>query len=50
MTENESIESTMVSRRIERAQRKIESKAYESLSADSATEWLEKNCPELRCK
>jgi len=47
MTEDESIEGTMISRRIKRAQRKIESKTYESLDADSATEWLEKNCPEL---
>ena len=47
MTEDEAIESKMVTRRIEQAQRKIETKAYDSLDADSATEWLEKNCPEL---
>ena len=50
MTEDESIEGDMVSRRIKRAQRKIESRAYESLDADSAAEWLEKNCPELAGK
>lgn len=47
MKEDEAIESNLVIRRIERAQRKIESKAYKSLNAGSAREWLEKNCPEL---
>jgi hypothetical protein len=47
MTEEEPIESKMVSHRLRRAQRKIESKSRESLDANSATEWLEKNCPKL---
>jgi hypothetical protein len=29
------------------AQQKIEGRAFGSLDAESAAEWLEKNCPEL---
>ncbi|MBN2296778.1 MAG: hypothetical protein JXM70_30410 [Pirellulales bacterium] len=47
MTEDESIESQMVSRRIRQAQQKIERKAFGSLDAESAAQWLQKNCPEL---
>ena len=47
MSEDEAIDSKLISHRIRRAQRKIQSKAYDSLDADSAMEWLEKNCPEL---
>ena len=45
MTEDEAIESPMVSRRIRQAQQKIEGRAFGSLDAESAAEWLEKNCP-----
>ena len=47
MSEDEAIEAQMVSRRIRQAQRKIEGRAFGSLDAESAAEWLEKNCPEL---
>jgi hypothetical protein len=47
MTEEESIESNLVMRRIRDAQRKIESKSCRSMDAGSAAEWLTKNCPEL---
>ena len=47
MTEDEPIESTMISRRIKDAQRKIESKAFGASNANSAGDWLEKNCPNL---
>jgi len=47
MTEDEAIESHMVSRRIKQAQQKIEGRAFGSLDAESAVHWLEKNCPEL---
>jgi hypothetical protein len=50
MTEEESIESKMIIRRIRDAQRKIESKSFRNMDADSAAEWLKKNCPELRYK
>jgi hypothetical protein len=47
MKENEAIESRMVSCRIRQAQQKIEGRAFGSLHAESAAEWLAKNCPEL---
>ena len=47
MTEDEAIESQMVSRRIKQAQQKIEGRAIGSSDAESAERWLEKNCPEL---
>ena len=47
MSEDEAIESQMVSRRIRSAQKKIEGRTFGSLNANSAEEWLEKNCPEL---
>jgi hypothetical protein len=47
MTEDEAIESQMVSRRIRQAQKKIEGGAYGSFDAESAAQWLEQNCPEL---
>ena len=47
MTEDQAIESRMVSRRIRQAQEKIEGKAYGSSDAESAADWLEKNCPDL---
>jgi len=50
MKEDEAIESQMVSRRIRQAQQKLEGRAFGNLDAESATEWLEKNCPELVTK
>ena len=47
MKEDEAIESNMVSRRIKQAQQKIEGRAFGSSNAESAAEWLKKNCPEL---
>jgi len=47
MTEEEAIESQMVSRRIRQTQQKIDGRRFGSLDAKSAAEWLEKNCPEL---
>ena len=47
MPEDEAIQSKMVSRRLKRTQQMIEEKAIASSSAESAAEWLEKNCPEL---
>jgi hypothetical protein len=37
----------MVTRRIQVAAQKIESQAMTDLPADSAEEWLERNCPDL---
>jgi hypothetical protein len=47
MAEDEAIESQMVSRRIRQAQQKIEGKAFGTVDAESAAQWLEKNCREL---
>ena len=47
MTEEESIESEMTTRRIRRAQKKIERRSLGPVDAESATQWLKKNCPEL---
>ena len=47
MNESEAIESRMVTRRIQAAAQKIESQAVSDLPADSAEEWLERNCPDL---
>ena len=45
--ENEVIESRMVTRRLQQAAQKIERQAVSDLPADSAGEWLERNCPDL---
>jgi hypothetical protein len=47
MNENQAIESRMVTRRIQSAAQKIESQATSDLAADSAEQWLERNCPNL---
>lgn len=47
MEPNESIQSHLVSRRIRKAQQRIAGKTFGTVNADSAAEWLEKNCPEL---
>ena len=47
MKEDEPIESKMVLRRIKGTQRKLESKAFRNLDADSAEDWLTKNCPDV---
>jgi len=43
MTENEPIESSMVSRRIKDAQKNIEAQAFADSEAGTAAEWIEKN-------
>ena len=45
MSEDEAIQSNMVSRRVRQAQQKIEGRTIAIAEADSAAEWLEKNCP-----
>jgi preprotein translocase subunit SecA len=45
MSDDESIESEMVSRQIRQAQRKIESQTFTDTAAESAEAWLRKNCP-----
>ncbi|MGE0608684.1 MAG: hypothetical protein AB7O62_16435 [Pirellulales bacterium] len=45
MEENEAIESRMVSRRIQDAQRKMQARAIGNARAESAAEWIEKNMP-----
>jgi hypothetical protein len=48
MKENESIESTLITRRIKGAQKQIESQSRGcDLPARSAAEWLERNCPNV---
>lgn len=47
MSQGEAIESEMVSRSIRKAQQKIEGRAFGSLAAESAAQWLQQNCPEL---
>ncbi|MHB9067975.1 MAG: hypothetical protein ACYC4B_29685 [Pirellulaceae bacterium] len=47
MNEDEFIESQMVTRRIRAAQQKIEDRATPNYPAQSAQEWLEKNCPSM---
>jgi len=50
MAEDEAIESKMVARRIRGTQQEIERKAFGSFDAESAAQWLEKNCPNLANK
>ena len=45
MTEDEPIESNMISRRVKAAQQKLESTATGNDKASSAAEWLELNTP-----
>jgi hypothetical protein len=47
MSEDEAIESQMVSRRVRHAQQKIEERSFGSCQTESAAEWLKKNCREL---
>ncbi|MEZ6091451.1 MAG: preprotein translocase subunit SecA [Pirellulaceae bacterium] len=47
MKEDEAIQSQMVSRRIRKAQEKIEGRGVGSREAGSAAEWLEQNCPDV---
>ena len=47
MSEDGAIEAQMVSRRFRQAQQKIEGRAFGNVDAESAAQWLEKNCPEL---
>ena len=50
MSEDEAIESQMVSRRIRQAQQKIEGRVFGTVDAESAAQWLDKNFPELENK
>ena len=45
--EDESLTSQMVSRRIRMAQQTYEGRAFGTVYAESAAEWLDKTCPEL---
>jgi preprotein translocase subunit SecA len=45
--EDEPLKNTMVSRRIRMAQQTYEGRAFGTVYAESAAEWLDKNCPEL---
>ncbi len=47
MKEDQAIESQMVARRIRGAQQKIDARATGDSPAQSAQEWLEKNCPNM---
>jgi hypothetical protein len=47
MKEDEPIESQMVTRRIRVAQQRIEDRATANHPAQSAVEWLERNCPSV---
>jgi hypothetical protein len=47
MREDEPIESQMVTRRIRVAQQRIEDRATANHPAQSAEEWLERNCPSM---
>lgn len=47
MKEDEPIESSMVTRRVRAAQQRIEDRATANHPAQSAEEWLERNCPNL---
>lgn len=47
MQEDESIESDLVRRRIQQAQKRIEQRAIGNSPADSAAEWLQKNVPHV---
>jgi hypothetical protein len=47
MTESESIESQMVTRRIRDAQRKLARESIKELPAESAEAWMELNCPNV---
>ncbi len=46
MQEEDAIESRMVARRIRTAQEKIAARARGDAPADSAAEWMKKNCPD----
>jgi preprotein translocase subunit SecA len=48
MSEDEAIESAMVSRRIRHAQQKIEGEAFGTVTAESAADWLSNNCPQIK--
>lgn len=45
MTENQAIESRMVTRRLQQAQLEIARRATGDMPANSAEEWFERNCP-----
>jgi hypothetical protein len=46
MADDEAIQSTMVSNRIRGAQKKLAGECHSEFAADSAEEWMAKNCPQ----
>ena len=46
--DTESLQNGMISRRIRSAQRQVESLAVTNIAADSAEEWFQANCPEMK--
>lgn len=50
MSESEAIESPMVARRLQAAQKKLGKECLSDFPATSAEEWMERNCPSLWCK
>ena len=47
MSEEESIESELVSRALFKAQRELERRSIGNVNSDSAAEWIRKNCLDL---
>ena len=47
MSEEEAIEGPITSRNIRKTQQKIERRAIGTVDAESAAQWMEKNCPDL---
>lgn len=47
MTEEDPLQSRMVTSRIKRAQRELASRAFDDRPADSAEEWVQRNRPDL---
>ena len=46
--DTESLQNGMISRRIRSAQRRVESLTVTNIPADSAEEWFQANCPEMK--
>ena len=50
VNEDKAIESRLITRRIEAAAREIASRVPNDFAADSAEQWVERNCPDLWIK
>ena len=46
--DTESLQNGMISRRIRSAQRRVESLTVTNIPADSAEEWFQANCPDMK--